>query len=162
MNRRLFAPYLLPTVLAFTLALPALGADAPDAATKDLQPGSPVIMQPQELVKALKDSKAGKPLVFYVGPEIFYRQGHVPGAEFLGPAGRPEGLQKLHARAASLPHSTSIVIYCGCCPWSHCPNTHPAYNELKSMGFTHLRVLFLETSFGTDWAEKGYPVQKGN
>jgi hypothetical protein len=30
------------------------------------------------------------------------------------------------------------------------------------MGFTHLRVLFLETSFGIDWAEKGYPVQKGS
>jgi hypothetical protein len=119
-------------------------------------------MQPQELAQALKAAGGRKPLVFYVGPEMFYQQGHVPGAEFLGPAARPDGLQKLHARAASLPRTTSIVIYCGCCPWAHCPNIHPAYNELKKMGFTHLRVLFLETSFGIDWAEKGYPVQTGS
>jgi Rhodanese-like domain len=160
MNRKSFALYILPIAIAFTLVLSAFGVAAPDAADKDLQPGSPVIMQAQELAQALK--KPTKPLVFYVGPEMFYQQGHIPGAEFLGPAERPEGLKKLQARAASLPRNSSIVIYCGCCPWSHCPNIHPAYNELKKMGFTHLRVLYLQMSFGTDWAEKGYPIQKGS
>jgi thiosulfate/3-mercaptopyruvate sulfurtransferase len=160
MNRKSFALYILPIAIAFTLVLSAFGVAAPDAADKDLQPGSPVIMQAQELAQALK--KPTKPLVFYVGPEMFYQQGHIPGAEFLGPAERPEGLKKLQARAASLPRNSSIVIYCGCCPWSHCPNIHPAYNELKKRGFTHLRVLYLQMSFGTDWAEKGYPVQKGS
>ena len=160
MNRKSFTLHTLPIAIAFTLALPAFGVATPDAADKDLQPGSPVIMQAQELAQALKNPT--KPLVFYVGPEMFYQQGHIPGAEFLGPAERPEGLKKLQARAASLPRNSSIVIYCGCCPWSHCPNIHPAYNELKKMGFTHLRVLYLQMSFGTDWAEKGYPVQKGS
>ena len=160
MNRKSLALHVLPLAIAFTLVLSAFGAATPDAADKDLQPGSPVIMQAPELAQALK--KPAKPLVFYVGPEMFYQQGHIPGAEFLGPAERPESLKRLQARAASLPRSTSIVIYCGCCPWSHCPNIHPAYNELKKLGFTHLRVLYLQTSFGTDWAEKGYPVQKGS
>jgi hypothetical protein len=28
------------------------------------------------------------------------------------------------------------------------------------MGFTHVRVLALPTSFAADWVEKGYPMQK--
>jgi thiosulfate/3-mercaptopyruvate sulfurtransferase len=135
--------------------------DTSSGADKDLQTGSPVLLQPVELVKLLK-SAGKKPLVFFVGPRAFYVQSHVPGAEFLGPTGRPEGLEKLRSRAASLPKSTPIVIYCGCCPWIHCPNIHPAYSELKKMGFTRLRVLVLETSFGVDWTEKGYPVEKGS
>jgi thiosulfate/3-mercaptopyruvate sulfurtransferase len=162
MNRKSFALPILLIAMAFTLAVRASSETPDDAAQKDLQAGSKVLMQPQELVQALKAGQGTKTLVFYVGPEMFYQQSHIPGAEFVGPAGRPEGLKKLHDRAASLPQSTSIVIYCGCCPWSHCPNIHPAYNELKRMGFTHVRVLLLQTSFGTDWAEKGYPVQKGS
>jgi thiosulfate/3-mercaptopyruvate sulfurtransferase len=71
-------------------------------------------------------------------------------------------VEKLKVRAQSLSRSTSIVIYCGCCPWVHCPNIHPAYDELKKMGFTKLRVLYLQTGFGANWAEKGYPVEKGS
>lgn len=144
------------------LAAPAFSQSAANPAEKDLQAGSPVVMQPQELATLLKSSKGPKPLVFYVGPEIFYQQAHIPGAEFLGPDAKPEGVEKLHKRAAGLARSSFIVIYCGCCPWSHCPNIHPAYNELKKMGFTKVRVLFLETSFGTNWADKGFPVQKGS
>lgn len=149
-------------VFFVALTLPAFSQSAATPAEKDLQPGSPVVMQPQALATLLKSSKGPKPLVFYVGPEIFYQQAHIPGAEFLGPDARPEGVEKLHRRAATLPRSSFIVIYCGCCPWSHCPNIHPAYNELKKMGFSKVRVLFLETSFGTNWADKGFPVQKGS
>ncbi len=30
----------------------------------------------------------------------------------------------------------------------------------RDMGFTHLRVLVLPDNFGTDWAAKGYPVER--
>jgi hypothetical protein len=29
------------------------------------------------------------------------------------------------------------------------------------MGFTHLRVLELRTSFAADWADKNYAIEKG-
>jgi hypothetical protein len=29
------------------------------------------------------------------------------------------------------------------------------------MGFKKLRVLVIPASFATDWADKGYPLQKG-
>jgi hypothetical protein len=160
MNRNARSSLVFILVLVMSSLVIASAQNLPMGDDKDLQLGSPVIMQADELVKVLK-SGGNKPLVFFVGPLAFYRQSHVPGAEFLGPTARPEGLDKLRTRAASLPRSTPIVIYCGCCPWVHCPNIRPAYAELKKMGFTKLRVLYLETSFGTSWVEKGYPAEKG-
>jgi hypothetical protein len=29
------------------------------------------------------------------------------------------------------------------------------------MGFRNLRVLYIESNFGADWVDKGYPVSKG-
>ena len=118
-------------------------------------------MQPEELVKLLQASGAQKPVVFYTGPKTFYVQAHIPGAENVGPAAKPEGLEKLRSRAKLLPRDSFVVIYCGCCPWDHCPNIHPAYQELTKMGFKKVRMLYLATSFGANWADKGYPVAKG-
>jgi thiosulfate/3-mercaptopyruvate sulfurtransferase len=53
------------------------------------------------------------------------------------------------------------VLYCGCCPWSHCPNVHTAYQELQALGFTSVKVLYIADDFGTDWVDKGYPTAKG-
>ena len=118
------------------------------------------LIQPEELAKTLQSGH--KPVVLYIGPRMFYTQAHIPGAEDMGPAARPEGMDKLRQRARSLPHDASVIIYCGCCPWEHCPNIRPAYDELSKMGFTRLKVLYLATSFGKDWADKGYPVAKGD
>ena len=125
----------------------------------ELSPGSPQVVQPQDLAKALKSGQ--KPVILYVGPKTFYSQAHIPGAENLGPAGRREGLEALRARAASLPKNSAVVIYCGCCPWDHCPNIRPAYAELKKAGLTNVRALYLATSFGVDWKDKNLPVTSG-
>ena len=53
------------------------------------------------------------------------------------------------------------MIYCGCCPWSHCPNVKPADDALRAMGFTNVKVLYIADNFGADWVNKGYPVAKG-
>lgn len=118
-------------------------------------------IQPGDLVQAMKATGAQKPVVLYVGPKAFFLQAHIPGAENIGPVAKPEGMEKLRARAASLPKDGSVVIYCGCCPWDHCPNIRPAFAELKKAGFAKVRVLYLATSFGADWADKGLPVAKG-
>ena len=117
------------------------------------------LIRPEELAKALQSS--AKPTVLNIGPRVIYVQAHIPGAEYIGPTANPEGLEKLRARAASLPRDSFLVIYCGCCPWEHCPNIRPEYKELKQMGFTRLKVLYIANSFGSDWVEKGYPTAKG-
>lgn len=131
------------------------------AQNDELSPASPQVIQPEELAKIMQSGGGQKPVVLYVGPRTIYAQAHIPGAENVGPTAKPEGMEKLRARVKSLPHDSFVVIYCGCCPFDHCPNIRPAYHELAKMGFTKLRVLYLATSFGTNWADKGYPIVKG-
>lgn len=118
------------------------------------------LIQPAELAAVLQTASS-KPLILQVGSHVLFAEAHIPDAEYAGPTGQDAGLQTLKSRVASLPKDTTIVLYCGCCPWGRCPNIAPAYNELHAMGFTHLKVLYIAENFGTDWVAKGYPVAKG-
>jgi thiosulfate/3-mercaptopyruvate sulfurtransferase len=118
------------------------------------------LMNPDELVKILQSSKSEKPLMIQVGSHVLYRQGHIPGSEYIGPASGESGLQQLRQYVQSLPRSKFIVLYCGCCPWGHCPNVKPADDALHAMGFTNVKVLYIADNFGADWVDKGYPVAK--
>jgi len=120
------------------------------------------LINPEELVKVLQSSAGEKPLLIQVGSHVLYSQAHIPGSEYIGPASSESGLQQLRKRVESLPRSKFIVIYCGCCPWSHCPNVKPAYDALQTMGFINVKVLFIGNDFGADWVDKGYPVAKGD
>lgn len=119
------------------------------------------LINPDELVKILQSSKADKPLLIHVGSHVLYTQAHIPGSEYIGPASDASALQRLRARVESLPRNKFIVIYCGCCPWTHCPNMKPADDTLHAMGFTNVKSLYIANNFGTDWVDKGYPVAKG-
>jgi thiosulfate/3-mercaptopyruvate sulfurtransferase len=120
------------------------------------------LISPDELVKVLKSSKGEKPLVLQVGSHVLYSQAHIPASEYIGAASTDDGLQRLRKRVEPLPRNKFIVIYCGCCPWSHCPNVKPADDALHALGFTNVRVLYIANNFGTDWVNKGYPVAKGD
>src|SRR5215469_17281011 len=119
------------------------------------------LINPDELVRILQSSKSDKPLLIHVGSHVLYTQAHIPGSEYIGPASDATALQRLRARVESLPRNKFIVIYCGCCPWTHCPNMQPADDALHAMGFTHVKSLYIANNFGTDWVDKGYPVAKG-
>ncbi len=136
------------------------GASGQDAVpSNDAIPRAHLIT-PEELAQTLKSSKP-KPLILNVGPRSMYTQAHVPGAEYIGAGSSDAGQEKLRDRVKSLPKNSAIVIYCGCCPWGHCPNMHPAYQLLHSLGFTNVKVVYIASDFGTDWVNKGYPVAKG-
>ena len=117
-------------------------------------------VQPVDLNKELSNPKTA-PLILFVGFQRLYTAGHVKGAQYHGSGGSADGLVQIKAWAASLPRSTNLVIYCGCCPLDHCPNIRPAFTALHDLGFTKLRVLILPTSFEADWANKGLPYDKG-
>jgi thiosulfate/3-mercaptopyruvate sulfurtransferase len=119
------------------------------------------LMNPEDLVKILQSSSGEKPLMIQVGSHVLYAQAHIPGSEYVGPASREQGLEQLRKRVESLPRGKFIVIYCGCCPWNHCPNVKPADDVLRAMGFTHVKVLYISDNFGANWVDKGYPVAKG-
>ncbi len=119
------------------------------------------LINPEDLVKFLKMSVADKPLMIQVGSHVLYAQAHIPDSKYIGPASSDAGLQQLRQRATPLPRSKFIVLYCGCCPWGHCPNVKPAYDALHAMGFTNVKVLYIADNFGTNWVDKGYPTAKG-
>lgn len=119
------------------------------------------ILRASDLARELTDKSVTLPTVVYVGFHTLFAGGHIPGASFHGSASSAEGLAELEKWADSLPRSSDLVIYCGCCPFDHCPNIRPAYMALNKMGFRKLRVLVLPTNFATDWVDKGYPIQKG-
>jgi len=117
-------------------------------------------VQPADLLKEFSDSKCA-PTIVFVGFNRLYTAGHIHGAQNHGMAGNEAGLQELKNWASSLPRSTKLVIYCGCCPMGTCPNIRPAFTALHELGFTKLRVLVLPTDFAADWASKGYPYDRG-
>ena len=120
------------------------------------------LVNPDELAKILQSSKGEKPFVIQVGSHVLYSQAHIPGSEYIGSASSESGLQQLRQRVLAMPRSKLIIIYCGCCPWSHCPNVKPADDTLRALGFTNVKVLYIANNFGTDRVEKGYPVAKGD
>ena len=119
------------------------------------------LIQPEELLKILQNPTATEPLLIQVGSHVLYGQAHTPGSEYIGAAASDAGLQQLRKRVESLPRNKFIVLYCGCCPWSHCPNVKPADDALAAMGFTNVKILYIADNFGANWVDKGYPVAKG-
>ena len=118
------------------------------------------LLKPDALVKLFKSGK-DKPLMLQVGSHTLFLQAHIPGSEYAGAASTEAGLQQLRKRVESLPRNKLIILYCGCCPWGHCPNVKPADDALQAMRFTNVRVLYIADNFGTDWVDKGYPTAKG-
>jgi len=153
-----FRPTLLVLIfgtVAIALASLALAYQA------NLIPASRLI-NPDDLVQILQSAKSEKPLMIQVGSHVLYTQAHIPGSEYIGPASSESGLLSLRKRVESLPRNKFFVLYCGCCPWNHCPNVKPADDALRAMGFTNVKVLYIADNFGADWVAKGYPVGKGD
>lgn len=152
--KTLLASQNIIALLAFLLLAPGLRAES--------SLNNAPLIQPEALVKLLASPEGEKPLILQVGSHVLFSQAHIPASEYVGSASTDGGRQQLRKRVDSLPRGKFIVLYCGCCPWSHCPNIAPAYETLRSMGFTHVQLLYIADNFGTDWVDKGYPVAKGD
>ncbi len=118
-------------------------------------------ISPQALVRIMQSNQRSKLLILNVGPRVLYAQAHIEGSEFIGPTNDERGIELLRERVKSLPKNKQIVLYCGCCPWEHCPNVRPAFAELKKLGFTNAKVLLIANNIGTDWVQKDYPTTRG-
>jgi thiosulfate/3-mercaptopyruvate sulfurtransferase len=118
-------------------------------------------IQPAALNQLLQGPAAARPLVLQVGSKLMFSQAHIPGARYAGPGSEPSGLQLLESKVSSSPKNRFIVLYCGCCPWNHCPNVGPAFKRMHDLGFTNVKVLYMANNFGDDWVNKGYRVEHG-
>jgi len=111
------------------------------------------LLAPADLAKVLNNPKAPQPLVFSVGMQAI-----IKGSIDIGPTMRAENLNTLKEKLNKLPKNSQIVIYCGCCPFSRCPNIRPAMALLKSLQFTNYKLLNLPQNVKVDWIDKGYPM----
>ena len=113
------------------------------------------VMQPSELAQRLTDSTATLPVIISVGPGAL-----IPHSINAGPAQEKENLIKLTKELKGLDRDKEVVVYCGCCPYEHCPNVRPAVALLQEMKFTHYKLLDLPHNMKTDWLDKGSPRVK--
>jgi thiosulfate/3-mercaptopyruvate sulfurtransferase len=113
------------------------------------------LLSPADLAKTLNTPNLPQPLVFSVGMQAI-----VKGSIDIGPTMVPENMYKLKQQLDRLPKNTSIVIYCGCCPFSRCPNIRPAMQLLGEMNFTNYKLLNLPENIKVDWIDHGYPMSE--
>jgi len=147
-------------LVAVTHADPVAGHPQNEPAPTSPIPAAALI-NPLDLARVLSSLPSERPLLIYVGFRLPYTQAHIPNSENLGPATNHAALQRLLKRMEGIPRDRFVVIYCGCCPWSQCPNVRPAYAALHKQGFKKLKVLYIADNLGTNWVNKGYPVAKG-
>jgi len=161
--RKLFLAAGLLALGAMGLVLfPSSGSGTPQAAPAEPWTAAQAL-EPAALARELSGGKeADRPTILCVGFHALYQGGHISGALYFGEGRSEQGLAEIKKWAEKQPRTMNLVIYCGCCPLTRCPNIRPATAALREMGFTHLRVLILPHDLASDWIAKNYPTQKGS
>lgn len=139
---------LIPLLIAFIALTTHLSCNAQNPinwTTKQL-------MEPATLASILKTNKE-VPTIISIGPKAI-----IPGSVDNGMVNEEEGLNKFKAYVNRFPKNKKIVMYCGCCPFEHCPNVRPAIAYLKEKKFTNYYLLNIPKNIKTNWIDKGYPV----
>ena len=111
------------------------------------------LMNPLELSNILKENKQ-VPVIYNIGPGAL-----IPHSKDIGMIKEADNMKLFKDELGKVPKDTQIVIYCGCCPYEHCPNVRPAIQLLKEMKFTNFKLLDLPKNIKTDWINKGYPIE---
>lgn len=151
--RRVLAAVSLVALLALSAGCSSFGGAADPWTAAQL-------VRPAELAAALADTTAPRPLLVHVGFHRLWQAGVIPGSIYAGPGSSDAGLQSLRDALKDVPSDRAIVIYCGCCPWDHCPNMRPAFRVLSELGFTNARAMMIAKNLDDDWANAGYPLEK--
>ncbi len=112
------------------------------------------LVSPEVLAERINKGDTANLLILNTGPVE-----DIKGAVNIGAVEDAKNQVKLKAYLETVPRDKEVIIYCGCCPLSVCPNLHPAYDALKSMKFTRYKVLRLTHDLQEDWIDKGYPLQ---
>lgn len=114
------------------------------------------LMEPAYLAELI--TKGEKlPLIISIGPQAL-----IPNSLDVGMMTDSENVENFDQMLDSLPKNTDLVIYCGCCPFEHCPNIRPAVAALKKKNFKNFHLLNLSTSIKADWIDKNYPLTEEN
>ena len=135
------------TLLLITSGLLSTYAQAPVWKKEQLMPT-------KELADKITANAKDKPLIFNVGP-----MENIKGAQAVGAATNATFSNKILSYLTMESKTKPVVVYCGCCSYSSCPNIKPAYDILIAQGFKNTKVLELPEGIKPDWVAKGYPTE---
>ncbi len=91
------------------------------------------LLEPAFLAANLKQAPAKWPLVLNIGAVE-----DIKGAKHIGAVSEDKNIKALKSSVAALSKNTMVIIYCGCCPFTKCPNIKPAFLNLKKWGLQTL------------------------
>ena len=112
------------------------------------------LMKTNELASRISLSQTENLLIVSIGPDAV-----IKGSVDMGPAQNKSNLDNLRKYLEGVSRDKEVVIYCGCCPFSRCPNIRPAFSLLKEMGFKDPKLVDIPQNIRVDWLSKKYPVQ---
>lgn len=113
------------------------------------------IMPTAELAEKIKANAKDLPIIFNVGP-----MENIKSAVFVGRATSATFVDQMRQNLNMVPKTRTVVVYCGCCSFTSCPNLKPAYDALVKLGYTNAKVLDLPEGIKPDWVAKGYPTEE--
>lgn len=116
------------------------------------------LIQTEALAATLKTSE-DPPAIVCIGFRWLFESARIPNAQLIGPASDNGALKGLQAELLKLGRNKSVVLYCGCCPWEHCPNVTPAAKLIETLGLKNAKILYMPQGFEKDWIAKGYPTE---
>jgi thiosulfate/3-mercaptopyruvate sulfurtransferase len=112
------------------------------------------LMPAADLAAKLNAATGDKPVVFNVGP-----MENIKTAKFVGKGTSITAIDRMKSELCLENKNKTIVLYCGCCSFSSCPNIKPAFDALLAAGFKNTRVLEIPEGIKPDWVAKGYPME---
>jgi len=113
------------------------------------------LMKTENLASRISLAQTDDLLILSVGPDALIKE-----SVDMGAARDAENLEKMRKYLENVPRDKEVVIYCGCCPFSRCPNIRPAFSLLVEMGFKNPKLLDIPQNIRVDWLTKNYPVQE--
>lgn len=111
------------------------------------------LMPPAVLAEKINNNQTGNLLIINIGPDAV-----IKGSVDVGPAQEAGNIKKLKDQLKKVKKDKEVVIYCGCCPFSRCPNVRPAFKTLVDAGFKNAYLLDIPRNIKADWIDKKYPV----
>lgn len=123
-------------------------------AFQQVEPWKPdQLMEPADLASVIRHPEKPQPHIISIGPGAVIKDSYD-----IGPTSEKANLMKLQNHLDTLQRDASVVIYCGCCPFSKCPNIRPAFTLMNKMGFRNHKLLNIEQNVKVNWIDPGYPM----
>ena len=115
------------------------------------------LVEPQELAAIISSPGSKEYVVFNIGAVE-----DIKGAKHIGPVSKTQNMDDFKMALQRLPKKTRVIIYCGCCPFTKCPNVGPAFITAQKLGFANVKILDLPVNLKTNWTAKGYPLAEAS